>query len=112
MSRGAGGRGGGDVVVSLEVEGEVVGAGEGAAARPTAERLVAGVLAVVTTQLVGAREPPLTAVPLAPERTLAYTTHTHTHTHTAPPLIVGVNAAGVAGVVIIIIIIMDIFKVA
>jgi len=66
------------VVVSLEVEGEVVGAGECAAARPTAERLVAGVLAVVTTQLVGAREPPLTAVPLAPERTLAYTTHTHT----------------------------------
>jgi len=66
------------VVVSLEVEGEVVGAGEGAAARPTAERLVAGVLAVVTTQLVGAREPPLAAVPLAPERTLAYTTHTHT----------------------------------
>jgi len=74
------------VVVSLEVECEVVGAGEGAAARPTAERLVAGVLAVVTTQLVGPREPPLAAVPLAPERTLAYTTHTHARTLTLTPL--------------------------
>ena len=57
-------------LVALEVEGEVVGAREAAIAVHALERLGARVLAVVARQLVGAREPPLAALPRALVRLL------------------------------------------
>lgn len=49
--------------MSLHVEGQVVAAGEASVAVPALERFRAGVLAVVARQFVGAREPPLAALP-------------------------------------------------
>jgi len=63
-------------MVTLEMQGEMVGACERSTTRPTSERLVTGVFAEMTSQFVGPREPPLTAFPRAPERTLSYTQHT------------------------------------
>jgi len=62
-----------DVMMSLEVQSQVVWARERSTAGTTCERFEAGVFAKVTSQLVGAREPPLTTYPRTPERTLAYT---------------------------------------
>ena len=58
-------------MVTLEMQGEMIGARERSTTRPTRERLVAGVLAEMSAQFVGPREPPLTAFPRAPERTLS-----------------------------------------
>lgn len=57
--------------VTLGVEGQVVGPGEGALANVAGERLGAGVLPVVPRQLVGPGEPPLALGPLAPVRFLS-----------------------------------------
>jgi len=70
--------------MSLHVESEVVGASERHLADAADVRLVAGVLAVVTSQLVGPSEPPLALRPRAAERLLAYTTTT-THVRLLPP---------------------------
>ena len=58
--------------MSLGVQGEVVGAGEGARAVETAERLGSGVLADVSRQLVRTREVPLTTGEVTSIRLLAY----------------------------------------
>lgn len=58
------------VLVSLHVEGEVVGPGEGARAHRALEGFGARVLPEVTRQLVGASEAPVAAVPRAPVRLL------------------------------------------
>lgn len=58
------------VLVSLHVQGEVVGPGEGARADGALERFGAGVLPVMTRQLVGTSEAPVAAVPRAPVRLL------------------------------------------
>ena len=62
--------------MSLHVEREVVWASERHLADAADVRLVAGVFAVVTTQLVGPSEPPLALRPRAAERLLSYTTTT------------------------------------
>ena len=57
--------------VALHVQREVIASREGALAEVTLERAVAGVLAVVTRQLVAARKLPTTALPRAGVRLLA-----------------------------------------
>ena len=57
--------------MSLQVEGQMVAAGEGAAAVDALEGLRPRVLAVVPRQLVGAGKLPGAAVPRAPVRLLA-----------------------------------------
>ncbi|KDR23644.1 hypothetical protein L798_11562 [Zootermopsis nevadensis] len=57
--------------VALHVEGQVVGARERPLAEAALERAVAGVLAVVASQLVRARELPTAALPAALVRLLA-----------------------------------------
>lgn len=52
--------------MSLHVEGEVVGAREGALAHLALEGLGARVLTIVTRQLVRPSEPPLTLGPVTP----------------------------------------------
>lgn len=54
------------VLVPLHVQGEVVGAGEGAAADGALEGLGPRVLPVVARQLVGTGEAPVAALPRAP----------------------------------------------
>ena len=63
-----------DAMVTLDVQSEVVRAREDAATCTAREWLVSRVLAKVTSQLVGACEPPFATFPRAPERTLTYTT--------------------------------------
>lgn len=58
------------VLVSLHVQGEVVGSGKGARADGTLEGLGAGVLPIVTRQLVRTGETPVAAVPRTPVRLL------------------------------------------
>jgi len=65
------GDGGGGGVVFLLVYGEVVAARETPVALRTVERSLAGVLATVPRQLVGPREPPRAAGPVASVRLLA-----------------------------------------
>jgi hypothetical protein len=60
--------------VAAQVEAQVVGAREGAAAERACEGPVAGVLARVARQLVRAREAPRAPRPPAPVRLLACTT--------------------------------------
>jgi len=57
--------------VSFGMQSEVVAASERSATELTLERPVSGVLAVVTRQLVGPREPPRAVRPLAPVRLVA-----------------------------------------
>lgn len=59
------------VLVSLHVQGEVVGSGEGARADGALEGFGARVLPEVTRQLVRTSETPVAAVPRAPVRLLA-----------------------------------------
>ena len=59
------------VVVPLEVQGEVVGAGEGPLAHPALERPVPRVLPHVPRQLVGAGKLPAAVLPRADVRLLA-----------------------------------------
>lgn len=56
--------------VSLHMQSQVVGAGEGALAQVALERPVAGVLAEMTRQLVGAGELPAASLPVAVVRFL------------------------------------------
>lgn len=56
--------------MSLHVQGQVVGSGEGARADGALEGFGAGVLPVVTRQLVRTGEAPVAAVPRAPVRLL------------------------------------------
>ena len=56
------------MVVSFEVQRQVVGARERSAARSTRERLVSGVFPEVTSQFVGSSEPPFTSFPRATKR--------------------------------------------
>lgn len=56
----------------FHVQGEVVGAGEGALADGTLERFRAGVLAVVAGELVRPRESPLALRPLTCVRLFSY----------------------------------------
>jgi len=67
-----------DVMMTLAMEGEVIGPRENPAAGATRKRLVSSVLAEVTSQLVGPCEPPLTTFPRASERTLTYATSSKT----------------------------------
>ena len=62
---------GGGSEVALHVQREMVATGEGSLAQLALERSVAGVLAVVARQLVGARELPPAALPAAQVRLLA-----------------------------------------
>ena len=68
LRRVVGGSGG----VPADVQGEVVGAGEGSRALAARERADSGVLAIVSSQLVRPREPPPATRPLTRVRLLAY----------------------------------------
>lgn len=58
------------VLVSFHVQGEVIRPGEGARAHGALEGLGARVLPVVASELVGASEAPVAALPRAPVRLL------------------------------------------
>jgi hypothetical protein len=57
-----------DLRVTLHVQGEMIGSGERVIAHATDVRLVTGVFAMMTTQLVRTGELPLAAGPRAAER--------------------------------------------
>lgn len=65
-------------LVSLHVQGQVVRAGEAAAAHGALERLGARVFPEMASQLVGSGEAPLASLPGADVRLLSYSRHTKT----------------------------------
>lgn len=63
------------ILVTLHVQGQVVGAREAAAAGDTFERFGAGVFPVVSGELVGPGEAPVAVLPRAAIRLLTCETH-------------------------------------